>query len=366
MTAPSHDGGKGSRVALRTRLKGLHWGYRARKDGTRTYYYYAWKNGPLIHSGEQLPAVLPDDHPIIDAYRKAKEDAKPKAAHGFIAGLVADFRASTDFMGMADSTRAQWRIWLDRIEDEFGPLELEGMDDRGVRKDIIAWRDRWISTPRQADYALQVLKRLLSYGVDRGDLDFNRAKGIKAVSRSAERAELIWTEDDIKAAACHEATPAAVGRAIRLAALTGLRRGDLIALRWDQVGEHEIVRPTNKSRGRRLARIPLLPETHKLLKELREARGDVPTVTVLSNESGTSWTESYLTHQVTAAAKRAGVDRHLHDLRGTFVTRLQIAGFSDDEIAEMAGWSVRAVRLMRRTYVSQDAVAKARVIRLQR
>jgi len=69
---------------------------------------------------------------------------------------------------------------------------------------------------------------------------------------------------------------------------------------------------------------------------------------------------------VKAATDRISLDRHLHDLRGSFVTRLQIAGLGDDEIAEMAGWSVRVLKLMRRTYVSQEAVAKSRATRLQR
>lgn len=353
-------------MALKTRLRGLYWTYRARKNGSRVYYYYAWKSGPLIHKGEQLPVNIPDDHPVAVAFRKAHAEAKPKKAKGFVAGLVADFRDSGDFERMAASTQAQWRRWLDRIDTEFGEMELSGIDARGVRKDIIAWRDKWKATPRQADYAMQVLKRLLSFGVDQGDLDFNRAKGIKKVSRDAERAELIWTDDDIKKVCDHEETPAAVARAIRLAGLTGLRRGDLVALRWGEIGADEIARPTNKSRGKHIARIPLLDETRTLLEELKQARGVVPTMTVLSTATGKQWKISYLTQEVTDAAERSGVDRHLHDLRGTFATKLALAEFADDEIAEIMGVSVKTIRMIRRTYVSKGELAKARVVRLQR
>lgn len=267
---------------------------------------------------------------------------------------------------MATSTQAQWRRWLDRIDDEFGTLAAAGMDDRRVKKDIVAWRDTWRATPRQADYAMQVLKRVLSFAVDRGDLDFNRAKGIKSISLKAQRAELIWSDEDIAAACNHLDTPAAAARAIRLAALTGLRRGDLVALRWDEVGEVEIDRATNKSRGRHLARIPILPETRVLLKEIKDARGEVPTVTVLATAAGAQWTTSYLTQQVTAAARRANVDRHLHDLRGTFATRLAIAGLSDGDIAEIMGVSIKTVGMIRRTYVSKEAVVSARVVQLRK
>lgn len=350
-------------MVVRVQLKGMHWGYRARKDGSRTYYYWAWKNGPQIHKGDQLPAEIPPDHPVVAAYQKAHKEARLKSAVGFVSGLVSDFRGSTEFNAMSATTKAQWRIWLDDIEDEFGEMELEGLDDRAVRKEFIAWRDKRKHTPRTADYGMQVLKRLLSYGVDRGDIDFNRALGIKTIYRSGGRSEKIWTADDIKRACEHEDTPLAVANAIRFAALTGLRRGDLIALRWDQVGDNEIVLPTQKSRGRHTAHIPILSETRTLLTELKSNR---TATTVLTSTNGKPWKLTYLTRSVTQAAQRIEKDLHLHDLRGTFVTRLCIAEFSDDEIGDIVGWSQRAVAKMRRTYVSQGAVAAARIVKLQR
>lgn len=355
-------------MAVRTLLKGMHHGYRARKDGSRVYYYWAWKGGPQIWRGDQLPLEIPDDHPAAVGYRNALKDAKPGRADGFVAGLIAEFRESSDFLGMADSTRYQWTRWLDRIDDEFGELELEGLDERSFRGEVKDWRDKWKATPRQADYALQVLVRVLSYAKEAGRIDFNRAEGIDRLTKANAHAELIWSEDAIKAACAHEDTQREVAFAIRLAALTGLRRGDLTGLLWDEVGADEIARPTNKSGGAHIARIPLLPETRVLLQEIRKHRkgAAIEAVTVLATPSGPPWKESYLTQQVRAAATAAGVDRRLHDLRGTFVTRLCLAGLSDDRIAEICGWSVRAVARMRRTYCSAAAIAKDNVRRLKK
>ena len=65
-----------------------------------------------------------------------------------------------------------------------------------------------------------------------------------------------------------------VGQALRLACLTGLRRGDLIELHWNQVGDLVIEKPTNKSGSARLAVIPLLEDTRALPEEIdrREPR----------------------------------------------------------------------------------------------
>jgi integrase len=368
MTALSRGGGRVSLVAVRMLLKGMHWGYRARNDGSRTYYYWAWKNGPQIWKGDQLPVEIPPDHPVVAAYQAAHRAQREKRAVGFVSGLIVDFKESSDFTELADSTRTQWRRWLDRIDDEFGELELAGLDERGFRAEVKRWRDTWRATPRQADYGLQVLVRLLSFAKDRGDIDFNRATGIDRLYTDNQRADLIWTDADIhrvsKAAQTQRERECAF--AIRLAALTGLRRGDLVGLLWSQVDAVEIVRPTNKSGGKHVARIPLLPETRILIDEIKQARAGlkVQPATVLATGRGQPWKEMDLTHAVSDVSKALQIHRRLHDLRGTFVTRLVLAGFSDEAIADIVGWSVKVVARLRRTYVSKAAVAADNVRRL--
>jgi hypothetical protein len=46
--------------------------------------------------------------------------------------------------------------------------------------------------------------------------------------------------------------------------------------------------------------------------------------------------------------------KHLHDVRGTFATRLILAGLNDAEVAEIMGWSVEKVSGIRRTCVDQS------------
>lgn len=353
---------------LSVNLKGLHWTRRYRKDRSEVVYVYAWKNGPLIWKGDHLPRVVGPDHPIAFAYQAAHKAHRDRRAVGFVAGLIVDFKESSDFARLAKTTQYQWGRWLDRIDDEFGELELAGLDERGFRAEVKRWRDGWKETPRQADYGLQVLVRLLSFAKDRGDIDFNRAEGIDRLYVENTRADLIWTAEQIDAAwkAAKTRREIEAGFAIRLAGLTGLRRGDLVGLRWSEVGEHEIVRPTNKSRGQQVARIPLLPETRQLLDEIREFRKGMSVLpsTVLAGARGSPWKETGLTHEVAAMSKALGINRRLHDLRGTFVTRLASAGFSDEQIADIVGWSLKVVRRLRRTYVSNAAVAADNVRRL--
>jgi hypothetical protein len=51
--------------------------------------------------------------------------------------------------------------------------------------------------------------------------------------------------------------------------------------------------------------------------------------------------------------------KHLHDVSGTFATRLILAGLNDAEVAEVIGWSVEQVSGIRRTNVDQSRVVVA-------
>lgn len=50
---------------------------------------------------------------------------------------------------------------------------------------------------------------------------------------------------------------------------------------------------------------------------------------------------------------------HLHDVRGTFATRLILSGLTDTEVAEIMAWSVDKVSGIRRTYVDRSSTIVA-------
>jgi integrase len=303
-----------------------------------------------------------------------------------LAGLVTRYKASPEFNKNAETTKAEWRRWLDRISTDaadvdIGGLPLKALDDRRVRGDLLDWRDQWASTPRSADYAIQVLSRVLSFGLDRGLLSINAAAGISQLYAS-DRADQIWTADELARFAAKAPSPE-VAQIMALAALTGLRRTDLVRLAWSHVGDLAIVMPTGKSRGRKTQTIPLLPETRQLLADIkaRQARRHAevsaakakkrklppPTpTTVLTNTRGLPWSASGLEHQVIDTKAAAGVDKHLHDARGTFATRLRRAGLDKGEIADVLGWEEDRVERLLKTYVDMDGIVLGIAARIRR
>src|SRR6202040_2149979 len=98
---------------------------------------------------------------------------------GRFRSLVVLYRASPDYAKLADSTRAQWSPWLDRISDYFGDLRIAQFDrPEKIRPAIRRWRSRWTDKPRTADYALQFYPASSRSGWRRAALRAIRARGL--------------------------------------------------------------------------------------------------------------------------------------------------------------------------------------------
>ncbi len=62
--------------------------------------------------------------------------------------LIAEFKASAEFRALAPSSLRAYLNYIKQIEDTFGDMPLAVLDDRRVRGEFKAWRDRFANTPR--------------------------------------------------------------------------------------------------------------------------------------------------------------------------------------------------------------------------
>jgi integrase len=276
--------------------------------------------------------------------------------------LVTRYRASDDYKGLAESTRRNWAPWLDRIASYFGELRIAQFDrPEKIRKVIRQWRNKWSTTPRTADYGMQVLSRVLAFAVDQGDIAGNPCKGI-AQLYSNDRSEIIWTDANISTLkiTCR----AEVAYAVDLAAHSGLRLGDLLRLSWSHVGQDAIILSTGKSRGRREAIIPLYDGLREVL-----ARIPKQSTTILTNSKQRPWRQTGFGTAFNRAKIRAGMHDsgfHFHDLCGTAATKFYLADLSKREIAAILAWSEDQVDRIIRRYVDRSAATKALIRRLNK
>src|SRR4051812_36514671 len=203
---------------MRVNVKGI-----AKVTSKGKSYWYAWRGGPRLR-GE------PGSPEFMASYNEAAEELRTPDQSRFRA-LVTLYRASGDYTSLAPSTQKNWSIWLDRIAEYFGDLRIAQFDrPEKVRPVIRQWRNKWADKPRTADYALQVLSRVLAHAVDPlGRIAGNPCEGIKRLY-SGDRSDIIWTQADV--AEFKTVSSCELANAVDLASHTGLRLGDLIRVSW--------------------------------------------------------------------------------------------------------------------------------------
>jgi integrase len=321
-------------IRLRT-TSGLHIVRRKRAGGDR-WYVYARRGGPLIHQQD-------GDRPEVTDALLAKAAAEKRGpAADTLAGLIRAYRSSPQFDSKADKTKADYRQRLDQIEAQFGRVPIRLIPK--LRGEVIKWRDEMASTPRAADRCVGMLSTVLTWAEDREMIERNPLARIGKLHR-VNRADLIWEAHHWEAL---KDAPGHIHRVLTLGSLTGLRIGDLLRLAWEDLQPGYIALSTRKTGGEAI--IPLHPELARFFTG--PGRG-----IVLRNSRGDPWTlEGW--KSAWGRAQPEGFDRHVHDLRGTFATRLMAAGFSDTEIALVMGWRAERIAAIRMRYVDRGRVAK--------
>jgi integrase len=317
-------------------------------------YYYAWRGGPRLR-GE------PGSPEFMTSYNEAVEQRRTPDKNRF-RFAVTDYKNSAGYRKLAESTRMQWGKWLDRIGEYFGELSIAQFDrPEKIRPVIRRWRNQWADTPRTADYALQVLSRVVAHAVDPlGKIAGNPCEGIAHLYK-ADRSEIIWADADITQ--IKSTCSAEIAHAVDLAAHTGLRLGDLLRLSWSHVGDDAIVLTTSKSKHRREAIIPLYDGLRAVLERIPKRA-----TTILTSRRSRPWTVDGFGSSFNKAKIDAGMsdrDLHFNDLRGTAATKFYIAGFTMREIAETLAWEESSVEKITRRYVSRSAAIKARIRKLE-
>jgi integrase len=341
--------------------------------GRVAIYWYRSRGGPLMMKfvGESRNAALVAEKAgaaeLVAAYAAPATRLEPAVAT--IRTLITKFKVAPDgLMKTAASTQKHWRRSLDFIDSELGDLPLKSLPAKGVKASFIEWRNSRMATPRQADIHLDVLKRLLSWAKENDLIDVNPAAEIKRIYRS-NRADKIVEPDELKAILALVTPRAAL--AIRLAAATGLRREDLINIKWDFVKDNHITFATGKSRGRKTVSVPLHGDAKAVIAVLKAERdtklsgGQVPSAYVLTTEAGKRWEPDSLTQAFWRAATKLGIDRRLNDLRGTAITQFVLANVTDEQIADIVGWELARVRDIRKHYVDASRIARGVATKLE-
>src|SRR5262249_26417287 len=213
---------KGRKDNMRIHAKGLHWTPVTLADGTKKIYWYAWRGGPRLVGEYGSPDFIPGYNPPIPARTPAPQGPLPAVLQGY--------QRSQDFLSLRERTRADYLVQIKKIEQRFGEASLKGLSDPRTRGIILEWRDELaLRSKRQADYAWQVLARILSWAKDRGKIMVHPC-GRGGRVYSGTRVDFVWSvEDEV---AFLERAPTQLHLPLLLGLWTGQRQGDLLRLPW--------------------------------------------------------------------------------------------------------------------------------------
>lgn len=252
--------------------------------------------------------------------------APPETLGEFVAGWLERYA-----LRVRASTLARVREVLPHLE-LFGPLTLDAIRPADVEDHVAALARR---APRQAELTLRVLKQVLANAKERGHAIDEAVFRLKAPRHEPrEMRFLTWREVEEIAAATLEPH----GYLVQLAALTGLRQGELFALSDRSVDlvamtlsvergvyAGELVSLKTKAARRK---VDLSVRAARLLRRQLVARRPNKLGLVFPSPRGQVLNDDNFRHRIFApAVRRSGVGPvRFHDLRHTYAALMVAAG----------------------------------------
>jgi integrase len=269
----------------------------------------------------------------------------------------------------SERTHASDRALVERLARHFGPRDARTLTDSDLRKFAsVTLETRAAGTVQNA---LSILRRVLNLAVRDGLLKANPVPTVGEIIRAAHQRDSkgkrppdAWTHEEadslLRLAAKHEPG----FRPALLAGLhTGMRRGELLALRWEDVDStrgrvyvRRAARLGGGTKDTKTGRDRATPLSRTLADELREQRrrqeratlqGSPTPEWVFASPRGHFWQERNFTRTWERLRRKAGKEgiRPLgfHSTRHTFITWALEAGHSPKRVAEWVGASPHVI-----------------------
>lgn len=189
------------------------------------------------------------------------------------------------------------------------------------------------------DREVELLKRVLNYAVDRGDIALNPIARVKLLRKPNVRRTVI---DEEAFQRLFEASEEALRPILLVAFDTGMREREVLDLRWEQVNLKEgVIRLQPQDTKSEDARVIVL--TQRVRTMLESLPRGLPGTAVLPNpNTGKPWQEiRKLFYRACAKAELENL--WFHDLRRSFVTRARKLGIAESVVMRMSGHKTRAV-----------------------
>jgi site-specific recombinase XerD len=247
--------------------------------------------------------------------------------------LLADF--IRDYLARIQGTL---RSYVDL--ERHGRVWQAALGDRSLRQVVAGDVQRYVAKrltevrPASVNRELAFLKRTYNVAIADGLLETNPVRQVKLLQENNARVRYLTDSEEIRLRAEMRETDWAI---VALALHTGLRRGELFALRWDDVDFTTNVLTIPRTKAGRTRHVPMNAAVRAILEAL-ESRGRSPYVLPSAQGSTPRHAHDFVRRVFASALKRAQIDAfRWHDLRHTFASRLVMRGVDLRTVQELLG-----------------------------
>lgn len=299
--------------------------YVAEKRVKGYVYVYYRRDGKYI----ELPAAdAPNFREEYDKIHASFELTPEGSRPGSVKRLIEDFKASANYTDKAPKTRKDYDRYLSQIETMWGDLQVTQVTRRAVFK----WRDALKSTPRTANYAMQVARLLFNFSIDLDDEDsvkVNPARRPKKLKTGPGHKP--WPDDAITKFVTTEDQDEMMILALAVGLYTGLREQNCIKLNKSHYDGKDVATVADKN-----GELVWIPAVAPLRDALGKAFGD--RFMALVTKTGRPFKADNFRHRWRAAILKAGLDGYtFHGLRTTAATILA-EWCTDAQLMAIFGW----------------------------
>jgi len=212
-----------------------------------------------------------------------------------------------------------------------------------------------------ANREITIMKKMFNIAVDWGYADTNPAQKIKFFSeKDRQKERILKDQEELNLL---RACPKYIRPIIEAALNTGMRRGEIFNLKWEQVNLEEMTITVQNTKSGKNRTIPINNRLHQILMEQKKLKGQASSV-FPNPDTGRPFVD--IKKSFKRACEDAGIkDLRFHDLRHTFASRLVKAGVDLITVRDLLGhFSVQLTQ--RYTHSSRDQKQQAVDILAQR
>ena len=200
---------------------------------------------------------------------------------------------------------------------------------------------------------LAVLKKMFNLAVGEGYCEENPVKKVKYYRQGNLKERVLTAQEERKLL---EVSTDNLRAIITVALNTGMRRGEILNLKWTQVDFETKMIKVEKTKSDKVRYVPINTHLYHVMKQLRSENGRSPYVFV---DPKTRKSLTSIRSLFQSARREAGIeDLRFHDFRHTFATRLIQAGVDIVTVQKLLGHS-SVLMTERYTHTSDEQRRKA-------